>query len=252
MALCWPLQMPPTPKSVLISLADNANDQGHCWPSIATIAERTCFSERAVQGAIKWLQEYGLLTADRSNGRHTRYWLTPSEFAGDPRISCTPQEVHPAGGASVPPQEVRQPPQMPRQPPQEVPSNHQEPKRTVRSNRKKEANVPDVIVPDWLPADAWSNWVTHRHSIRKPLSDLAAKLCIDELESLRSNGFDPKKIINTSILNGWQGLFEPKQSGAKGGTTTGPGNKQQQLEDRNKRVADDWIAQQSAASQRQL
>ncbi|MBO9766490.1 MULTISPECIES: helix-turn-helix domain-containing protein [Xanthomonas] len=82
MSQCWPMQMPPTPKAVLISLADNANDQGHCWPSIPTIAERTCFSERAVQSAIRWLEGNGVLTTDRSNGRHTRYWLTPGSFTG--------------------------------------------------------------------------------------------------------------------------------------------------------------------------
>jgi hypothetical protein len=82
MSACWPLQMPPTSKAVLMSLADNANDQGECWPSISTISERTCFSERAVQNAIHWLEANGALLADRSNGRHTRYAVTPDRFNG--------------------------------------------------------------------------------------------------------------------------------------------------------------------------
>jgi hypothetical protein len=65
--------MPPTAKAVLISLADNANDHGICWPAISTISKRTCFSERAVINAIKTLEEMGILVADRSNGRHTSY-----------------------------------------------------------------------------------------------------------------------------------------------------------------------------------
>lgn len=40
-------------KWVLISLADNASDPGYCWPSIETIAQRTCLTERSVQRAIK-------------------------------------------------------------------------------------------------------------------------------------------------------------------------------------------------------
>lgn len=76
MSLCWPLQMPSTAKSVLISLADNANDAGHCWPSIPAIAKRTCFSERAVTNAIHWLEKNDFLIADRDNGRHTKYQLT--------------------------------------------------------------------------------------------------------------------------------------------------------------------------------
>jgi Helix-turn-helix domain len=56
MALCWPLKLPLVAKSVLVSLADNANDDGFCWPSIDTISERTCASRRAVIEAIKALE----------------------------------------------------------------------------------------------------------------------------------------------------------------------------------------------------
>jgi hypothetical protein len=134
MALCWPLQMPPTPKAVLVSLADNANDHGDCWPSIPTICERTCFSERTVHAAIKWLEENGLVKADRSNGRHTRYQVTPEGFEPPqelrPRSKCTT-----AGAAVEPPQELQQPPQQVQSPPQELRSNRQEPSLTVKSNR---------------------------------------------------------------------------------------------------------------------
>ena len=83
MSQCWPLQMPPVPKGVLISLADNANDQGVCWPSLATISERTCYGRTAVIGAIRWLEEHGALHANRDNGRHTSYRITPGSFALD-------------------------------------------------------------------------------------------------------------------------------------------------------------------------
>lgn len=75
MGKCWPLQMPPTPKAVLMSLADNANDQGECFPSITTICTRTCFGRTAVIEAIQWLEQNGLVVADRSNGRHTTYTI---------------------------------------------------------------------------------------------------------------------------------------------------------------------------------
>ena len=81
MALCWPLRMPPTAKSVLISLADNANDQGHCWPSIDTICERTCLGRTAVIDAIKELETAGHVSADRSNGRRTSYVIHPNQSA---------------------------------------------------------------------------------------------------------------------------------------------------------------------------
>ncbi len=82
MAACWPLQMSGTQKAVLISLADQANDQGVCWPAVETIAERTCASARAVQEALKWLEEHGAITRERRSQRSTMYTVTPSGFTG--------------------------------------------------------------------------------------------------------------------------------------------------------------------------
>ncbi len=104
MSACWPLQgMSATQKAVLISLADNANDEGVCWPSVSNIALRTCLSERAVQGAIKALCGMGALQTEDRSGRSTVYKVTPEAYA-------PPQEMHPRsrrtpeGGAGSPPQ----------------------------------------------------------------------------------------------------------------------------------------------------
>lgn len=145
MAACWPLQMPPTPKAVLVSLADNANDQGVCWPSIATISKRTCFSERAVQNAIRWLEDQGYLVADRSNGRHTRYEVnaapTPAAPAPPP-----PQEVHPRT-TCTPAADAPNPRSRCVGPPQEVPTNRQEPSGTVNTPSPADAGEREQAEP---------------------------------------------------------------------------------------------------------
>lgn len=104
MSLCWPLQgMSGPQKAVLISLADNANDEGVCWPSVARIAERTCLAERTVQGAIKWLGQARILSVRERMGRSTMYTLTPASYA-------PPQCVHPAADAPSPPQQTTETP----------------------------------------------------------------------------------------------------------------------------------------------
>ena len=102
MTACWPLQgMSPAQKAVLISLADNANDEGVCWPSVARIAERTCLSERAVQAAIKALAAAGALKIEARQGRSTMFTITPAAYA-------PPQEMHPTP-ADAAPRTVREP-----------------------------------------------------------------------------------------------------------------------------------------------
>lgn len=46
-------------KLVLIDLANRANDDGECYPSVATIAKRCGISDRAVTNKIKYLVENG-------------------------------------------------------------------------------------------------------------------------------------------------------------------------------------------------
>ncbi|SFY31277.1 Helix-turn-helix domain-containing protein, partial [Azotobacter vinelandii] len=101
MSVCWPLQdMTPAQKAVLISLADNANDEGVCWPSIARIAERTCLSERAVRNALRWLEEVQLLTSHQRQGRSTWYTVTPAAYA--PGSICPPASNAPTPAPAAP------------------------------------------------------------------------------------------------------------------------------------------------------
>lgn len=64
-------KLDPYKKIVLMSLADNANDEGYCWPSMDTIAYKSSMSKTTVRRHIKSLEELNLLTKHqrtRSNG----------------------------------------------------------------------------------------------------------------------------------------------------------------------------------------
>jgi DNA-binding MarR family transcriptional regulator len=81
-----------TQKFVLISLADQANDSGVCWPSMSSIAKRTCLSAKAVRQAIKQLEELGVLRIERTKHESrdqwtsNRYYLTPEKYKQVPTV----------------------------------------------------------------------------------------------------------------------------------------------------------------------
>ncbi|MFF6481231.1 helix-turn-helix domain-containing protein [Pseudomonas aeruginosa] len=107
MSACWPLQgMSPAQKAVLISLADQANDQGVCWPAVDSIAMRCCLSKRAVQQAIKWLRGAGIVSVEERQGRSTMYSVTPAAYAPPqemhPRRKCTPAGTAPTPADAAP------------------------------------------------------------------------------------------------------------------------------------------------------
>ncbi|VTP13197.1 hypothetical protein PUATCC27989T_01031 [Phytobacter ursingii] len=59
----------PLRKLVLLKLADNANDQGECWPSYKHIAEQCEIGRSTVKSHVRALEEMGILTREyRRNG----------------------------------------------------------------------------------------------------------------------------------------------------------------------------------------
>ena len=88
MALVWELPLPPTQKFVLMAIADEANDDGYCFPSQGRLAEKCSINERSVRRLIGVLCAQGYVVvkhrfhnrARTSNG----YQLTMDH----PRTNC--------------------------------------------------------------------------------------------------------------------------------------------------------------------
>lgn len=51
---------------ILLALADNANDERYCWPSIDTLAKKSRLQRRQVQNVLSELESTGYLVVDRS------------------------------------------------------------------------------------------------------------------------------------------------------------------------------------------
>lgn len=137
----------PTQKLVLISLSDQANDHGVCWPSVAHMQQRTCLSERAIRSAINQLAELGYLEKTERTGRSTYYTVTPA-----PRAPLHHVHPTPAGDAPLPLQEVHPTP-APRAPitikePSLEPKRKQ--KEYIDQNDLIQAGIDETIARDFL------------------------------------------------------------------------------------------------------
>lgn len=179
MSQCWPLGgMSPAQKAVLISLADQANDDGVCWPSVGTISQRTCLSERAVQNAIKWLADAGLLCARERSGTSSVYKITPAAYA-------PPQQMHPAANASTPA------PAAPK------------PSLNRNLNRQRTANA-QALGLDGVSDELLADWQAVRSAKRAgPLTVTAVKGLQREA---RKAGLTDSEAIEVCCTNGWQGF----------------------------------------------
>lgn len=108
LSACWPLDLSPSQKLVVISLADQANDEGVCWPSMASLTRRTCLSERAVRNALRDLEAGGYLQTHYREGRSSYYTVTPARAAPRQEMPDTPapRAPHPGTTCRTPRQQV--------------------------------------------------------------------------------------------------------------------------------------------------
>lgn len=202
---CKPLRMPPTAKAVLICLADYADDTGRCWPSIDRITEFTCFGRTAVIEAIKWLEGAGAVVADRTNGRHTEYRVTPETFAPDQSVSRT----RPAPGPVR--QAVRTSPAPGRDqsgsrtaPVRQADSNHQEPPRTPsKATPKKKAPASAVARPEGVQEQVWNDWLTLRKAKKAPVTETVLRQATAEAAKA---GLPLNRFLEIWCARGSQGL----------------------------------------------
>lgn len=110
-ALRWAFQLEmrdPSAKAVLIALADHANEQWTCWPSVARLCLFTALGERTVQRALRRLSADGRITLCDRHGQSRLVTLvaddTPSQRHPSP-VTVTPTPVTVTPEPSITPTE---------------------------------------------------------------------------------------------------------------------------------------------------
>lgn len=190
-----------TQKLVLLALADWANDEGLCWPSINRLAVKAALTSRAVQKTIRSLEDAGFIRREEVLGKGNRYW-----------ISAPMNDVHPCTTFTTPLNDVHPTPE-PRSP------------NTLNIHQLNTKCIKEPL-PDWLPMDAWNGWVEMRKQRKRPLTDRATSRAINKLEALQLAGHNITELLDRSTMNGWLDIYEPKEikNGAANRKTNQRGN----------------------------
>lgn len=204
MSAAWQIDLPASDKLVLLALADCANDEGSCWPSMATLVKKCSKGERTVQASIKSLVKLGHITRDERPGKGCLYTVHP-------RNNCAPAK-------SAPPQKLTPTPA----------ESADKPSRTIiveeaKASPTKRAKPEQVEIPDWIPAEPWAGFVAMRKEQGKPLKGRALTLAITELRKLADAGHPPGAVLDQSTLKSWLGLFPIKDQ--RNGQQQQPGSR---------------------------
>lgn len=230
-AITWALSLKvdrSSAKFVLVAMANCANSDMTCWPSIQYLSDATCQDRKTVLENIKRLKEAGLIKDTNlrrgGTGQVVVYQLNSAENGSvkeaQKRNSTENGTVPKTDGNSTvfPYKESRFSAEtVPKTGHGTVIEPSIEP-----SGKRQRAQAPTIDLPDWIPEDAWNGFIAMRKAIKKPITAEGLPLAVKKLESLRATGNDPRAVLEQSTMNNYQGLFEVKVSNqARGSPSQG-------------------------------
>lgn len=197
MSACWDLEIPATQKIVLISLADQANDSGVCWPALSTLMRRTGLSERAIQNAFKWLEQCGVLSIKRATGKSNMFTISPTGFTANPRTTCTP-------AADAPPHHVHHAPAADAGDPRTTCTQTQKNRnRTINTNTAHTTVTLAEMTGEGVDPQHAADFLAVRKAKRAPLT---ATAWTDLKTQAAKAGISAAQAVHICAIKGWQGF----------------------------------------------
>ena len=205
-------------KSVLVAMADRADSEtGECWPSVAVIATRCEMTERAVYKQISALEKAGFITRRKRRGTSNCYVVTPQN--GEQIEHATPERSSPRPCTTFTPERSSPLNDVHPTPEQRsgLPLNDVHPTPEPRSpkpsrNHQGTINEPSQPLPfdSKAFAEIWQAWQRFRIERKARLTPSTISAQLRMLGKL--NEPDAIATIETSIRNGWQGLFPDRNT----------------------------------------
>lgn len=201
----WQLRLKPTLKFVLMALADAADDDGYCWPSIPTLARKTCLDDRSVQRLLKKLKNDGLVQVHarfRNDGSPTSNgYRLPLTTPGDklppplpaPRRGMMTQ-ASPPGGSNV----------------TQTTTEHLNESKPPQTAAESSGNAGSSLI---FPRQMSSKEIALASQKLAPLASLLAQEVLDELagrlnaQSVRGS---PLSYLRSLITRAEAGTFTPE------------------------------------------
>ncbi|KJZ91074.1 hypothetical protein ClosIBUN13A_CONTIG238g03747 [Clostridium sp. IBUN13A] len=180
--------------------------KGYADPSRALIKKLTGISDnRTLDKLFDSLIEKGVLSRSSGKGTRSRYFIkvggeiTPS-VNNVPSGEITPTvggEITPTVGGEITPQKEK--------------------KRKRKENNKKEKDtgldkIIDSYTQDKELINTIRDFLKMRKAIKKPMTDRALNIMLKKLSVFSENTETQIKILENSIENSWQGIFQLKEN----------------------------------------
>ena len=195
-----------TQKIVLITILSYHNkERGYSYPSHSDLMRDCCIKDKnTLIKAIKDLEALGYLRKETIKGVGNRYYI---EEVGENKTTEKISSVkNPTGGVWKTQLEVYEKPN----------TINTKTNTKINTNNKKEkekTNIDKIInayTENNSLVEAIKDFIKMRKTIKKPITDRGLKMILNKLDQYGNNDLEKIEILENSIMNCWQGVFELK------------------------------------------
>lgn len=93
-----------------------------------------------------------------------------------------------------------------------------------KNKNKNKGDEPPFLLPDWVPAELWKDWLEVRTKKKVPNTRRALEIAVGKLQALKADGYEPAKVLESAIEKGWRGIFRPSELSTDRNVTGRPAN----------------------------
>ena len=188
-------------KILLLVLMTYENKEGFAYPSQPRLIEETGLSKNTLLKCLNELEEKGYIKRIKEKGENNKYYInssikidTSTSIKINTSEDVTSIKNDTRGSIKINTLEV-------------LNTSNKKEKENKKSNIDK---IIEAYTKNDLLVEAIRDFIKMRSTIKKPITDRALKGILNKLDSFAVNDLDKVEILENSIMNCWQGVFELK------------------------------------------
>ena len=188
-------------KILLLVLMTYENKEGFAYPSQPRLIEETGLSKNTLLKCLNELEEKGYIKRIKEKGENNKYYInssikidTSTSIKINTSEDITSIKNNTRGSIKIDTLEV-------------LNTSNKKEKENKKSNIDK---IIEAYTKNDLLVEAIKDFIKMRSTIKKPLTDRALKGILNKLDNFTNNDLDKIEILENSIMNCWQGVFELK------------------------------------------
>ena len=188
-------------KILLLVLMTYENKEGFAYPSQPRLIEETGLSKNTLLKCLNELEEKGYIKRVKEKGENNKYYInssikidTSTSIKINTSEDITSIKNDTRGSIKIDTLEV-------------LNTSNKKEKENKKSNIDK---IIEAYTKNDLLVEAIRDFIKMRSTIKKPLTDRGLKGILNKLDTFATNDLDKVEILENSIMNCWQGVFELK------------------------------------------